>query len=122
MRISCENGDITIADTKEVILLILSLAEKGMNEIWISEDGSLYPALAVLVNGGYACLNYFGNDEGDMYMSRGYGNTQVTFNPCGTEWTAPADAVISIESAVACIRRFCENYKLPDCINWQDGV
>ena len=77
MRISCENGDITIADTKEVILLILSLAEKGMNEIWISKDCSLYPALAVLVNGGYACLNYFGNDEGDMYMSRGYGNTQA---------------------------------------------
>ncbi|SFB78013.1 Imm1 family immunity protein [Ruminococcus albus] len=122
MRVSYENGDITITDNEEVISLILCLAEKGINEIWLSEDGKLYPALAILVNGRYTCLNYFGNDEGDMYMSRGDGNAQITFKPGGTEWTAPADAVISIESAVACIRQFCKNYNLPDCIDWQDGV
>jgi hypothetical protein len=122
MLISYDKGDITINDTDEVISLILDLAEKGMNEIWISEDNTSYPALTVLVNGGYACLNYFGNDDGDMYMSHGTKNVEVTFNPGGTEWTAPADAVIPLDTAIRCIRQFCKNYKLPDSIDWQDGV
>lgn len=122
MRISYEKGDITLYDIDEVISLILRLSEKGMAEIWISEDSTDYPALAELVNGRYACLNYFGNDDGDMYMSRCDENIEVTFNPGGIEWTAPADAVVSIENALACIRQFCENYKLPDCIEWQYGV
>ncbi len=122
MLISYDKGDITITDTDEIITLILDLAEKGMNEIWISEDNTSYPALAVLVNGRYACLNYFGNDDGDMYMSRGTENVEVSFNPGGTEWVAPADAVLPINTAIDCIRQFCKNYKLPDCIEWQNGV
>ena len=122
MLISYDKDDITIADTDEVISLIIDLAEKGMNEIWISEDNTSYPTLAVLVNGGFACLNYFGNDDGNMYMSRGTENVEVTFNPGGTEWAAPANAVIPLETAIGCIRQFCKNYKLPDCIDWQDGV
>ena len=122
MLISYDKDDITIADTDEVISLIIDLAEKGMNEIWISEDNTSYPTLAVLVNGGFACLNYFGNDDGNMYMSRGTENVEVTFNPGRTEWVAPANAVIPLETAIGCIRQFCKNYKLPDCIDWQDGV
>ena len=122
MRISLNTVDMNVGTAEEAVMLIQHHAANGMEEIWISADDALYPALAVQVNGKHACVHYFSENDGEMYMSIGDGKEEVTFIAGGIEWNAPADAVITIDEAAECVRRFCKDYKLPGNILWQDGV
>ena len=122
MLVSLKNGDITLEDISGIVRIIYSAAAEGMAEIWLSHNGRSLPALAVLVNGEYGCVNYFGRNDGDIMLSKGCGTEEVLFEAGGIEWSAPADAVIPLDDVLMCVKEFCGNEKLPRCIEWQDGV
>ena len=119
MLVSFSGGDITLSNVDELISLIRRISAKGTDEIWISSDDAPYPALAVQVNGGSSCVNYFGNEDGDMYMSLGDGCKEVVFTAGSVEWIAPDDAVIPLRKAEECAAAFCRDFKKPSCISWQ---
>lgn len=121
MKVSTFDGTVTIDSISEIEQLIRRRAEIGMDEIWISGEEDL-PALAILINRDAACVNYFGKENDDMWLSKSCGSKEVMFLPGGVEWLAPADAVIDLESAAECMRQFCADLKIPSCIEWQDGV
>lgn len=88
------------------------------NDIWLN-IGSEYPCLAILVNGKYACIHYFENNNGVSFQSVGDVNKEVTFIAGGTEWIAPCESVVTIEEAVICAEIFCDTVKLPNIIEWK---
>ena len=116
MHISTEDSDFFTDSTEQI-----ESAVRTSREIWIS-GREKYPCLALLTNGGNACVNYFGANEGDMWMSRSESTQSAIFLAGGVEWEAPADAVISIDTALQCVREFCLTLTRPDCIKWQYGV
>jgi len=116
INVSTGQGDILCRDKSEVKRIILNSTN---DDIWIS-IGKEYPCLAVLVNGKYACIHYFENENGTMFQSCGNLNKQVTFVAGGTEWTSPPEAVINLETAVKCTEEFCDTLKRPKCIDWHE--
>ena len=121
MQISTDNVTEEIESVSEVEAKLRKLAACGANEIWISGKEK-FPALAVLVNGNAACVEFFGEDEEEMFLSRGNGCKEAVFTAGGEEWTAPPDAVIGLDDAIKCVKEFCHSFDKPLCIEWQDGV
>ena len=101
MHISTENSDFFTDSTEQI-----ESAVRTSREIWIS-GREKYPCLALLTN---------------MWMSRRESTQSAIFLAGGVEWEAPADAVISIDTALQCVREFCLTLTRPDCIKWQYGV
>lgn len=115
MTVSTKNRDILCKRKSEIKKIILNSTD---DDIWISEHK--YPCLAVLVRGKYACIHYFENKNGKMFQSAGGIGTETTFTAGGTEWTAPPESVITIETAVKCVDEFCDTLKRPACIEWAE--
>lgn len=117
MTVSTNNGDIIICRRKsEVKRIILSSTD---DDIWISTDKK-YPCLAVLTNGKYACIHWFEDENGIMFQSSGGIDKEVTFIAGGTEWTAPLESVVTIETSIKCVDGFCYTLKRPECIKWAE--
>lgn len=120
MTISTSKGDITCHDKNEIAEIIKrsSTLPRG-DEIWISGDDE-YPCLAIQVNGQYACVHYFENDEGDAWQSYGDFDKEVVFLAGGEEWTAPEDTIVSLEAALKCMEEYYDTLERPECIEWQE--
>ena len=73
-----------------------------------------------MVNGSYACVHYFLNDNGDMWQSVGQEEQDVTFIAGGVDTEMPGDAVISLEQAIACSKQFFDSPERPNCIEWRE--
>lgn len=116
MLISTEKGDFT-ADSFEEIEDIINRSR----EIWISGDKK-FPCLALLINKNKVCVNYFGTDETDMWLSRTDTLQSVEFIISGAEWLAPEDSAVTLDDALKCVKEFISTYKKPRCIDWQYGV
>lgn len=78
MNIANCNGDFECRSWNELKDFIRKSSLNPFDDIWISGEMD-YPCLAILINGNYACVNYFLNGEGDMWQSIGYGNKNVAF-------------------------------------------
>lgn len=122
MKLSTTNGDIICQSKEEIEKIIKQGAAlpKG-DEIWISGEDDEYPCLTILVKGKYACVHYF-EDEGDGLQSCGDDDIEdeVVFLAGGEEWTAPEDAIISLKSAVKCMKEFFDTMECPECIEWDE--
>lgn len=90
-----------------------------VDEFWVSGEDA-YPCMALLTNGAYANVNYFLNETGDMWLSVGDLEKEVTFLAAGVEWPAPADTVIPFETGIRCVEEFCHTLSRPTCIEWQE--
>lgn len=120
MRIvSTSKGDFNFQSIDDVVKFVqTAVQEKG--DLWVSGEDE-YPCLAVCTNGPYAAVNFFQNDTGDMWLSYNDKNqNEVTFIADGAEWCPAADAVISLNDALLCIREFLSTYERPSCIQWQE--
>lgn len=116
MHISTENGE-TMTDRFEEIVDIID----SSSEVWISGEDN-YPCLSLLINDDKVCVNYFGVEKDDLWMSRSDTLQTVTFLISGEEWEAPEDSVISMGKALECVKEFCRTLSRPSCIDWQIGV
>lgn len=116
MQISTENAAFSTSDPD-----LIENTVRSSREIWISGE-SKYPCLTILTSGEKACVNYFGRQESDMWLSQSESTQSEVFIAGGEQWQSPADAVISIDEALQCVREFCGTLTRPACIKWQYGV
>lgn len=116
MHISTENASFTTNDPD-----LIESTLRSSREIWISGEDK-YPCLTILTSGEKACVNYFGAEESDMWLSRSESTRSEVFTAGGEKWESPADAVIGIDEALQCVREFCITLTRPACIKWQYGV
>lgn len=116
MQISTENAAFSTSDPD-----LIESTVRSSREIWISGE-SKYPCLTILTSGEKACVNYFGRQESDMWLSQSESTQSEVFIAGAEQWQSPADAVISIDEALQCVREFCGTLTRPACIKWQYGV
>lgn len=110
-------GNVECNNVEQIENIIRQAALLPIDEIWISGN-SEYPCLSILVNGYLACIHYF-EQEGIMWQSYGNYQKEINFLAGGEEWCAPADTVVSLESAINCMIEFCSDMRQPKCIKWQ---
>ena len=74
-----------------------------------------------MINGAYACVHYFLNEDGDMWQSIGDCEQDILFSTNGEEPAAmPGDCVISLEKAIQCAVSFFYTVQRPACIAWRE--
>ena len=74
----------------------------------------------MLISCKHKLVNYFLNNQGDMYQSIGYGTEDISFESNGEKSDVPADAIISLDLAIECAKQFFETHEKPTCIEWRD--
>lgn len=121
MNVGNAKGDWECATKQELETLIRNSALNPYDDIWISERGADFPCLAILVNGNFACVHYFQNDNGDIWQSVGDSEQDVTFKVTGEAPSSmPGNCVISLDTAIKCMEIFFDTHKRPDCIEWRE--
>ena len=116
--VSTYRGDYTFQSADDVINFIRTAAPEN-NDVWISGEQP-YPCITVCINGEYAAVNFFQNDTGEMWLSYNDKNQkEVTFMAGGDEWSPDIDAIIALNDAFSCIRKFLDTLERPSCIQWQ---
>ena len=116
MNLGSNKGCFQYETKEEIAQHIRRSSALPLDEIWIS-GGNEYPCLAILINGDYACVHYF-EEEGILWQSCGNFSKGMIFLAGGEEWEAPADTIVSIESAIFCMEEFFDLMKKPECIEW----
>lgn len=122
MNIANNNGNFECDSWNEIENLIRQGSQNPFDDIWLSGNDE-YPCLSILVNDKYACIHYFLNDQGDMWQSVGYGDMNIEFmsnNDYSTLAHMPANAVVSLETALECARQFYEIGNQPNSIEWRE--
>ncbi|MCX4379033.1 MAG: Imm1 family immunity protein [Lachnospiraceae bacterium] len=115
-------GDLTCSSKEEIIKILTEGAalQRG-DEIWISNNGEVYPCLNILVKNKNACVHYF-KDEGEVQQSCGddFDAEDVVFLAGNEEWAAPGYTIISFNQAIKCMEEFFDTLECPKCIKWDD--
>ena len=120
MNIACNNGDFELYSKQDIEKLLRKSSLNPYDDIWISGEKD-YPCLAILINGAYACVHYFLNEDGDMWQSIGDCEQDILFSTNGEEPAAmPGDCVISLEKAIQCAVSFFYTVQRPACIAWRE--
>ena len=117
LNIAAHDGDHTFLSWPEAEAFLRNCAANKPDELWLSGDTD-YPCPAIMVNGQYACVHYFLNDNGDMWQSVGHEEQDVTFIAGGVDTEMPGSTVISTKQAIDCARQFFDSIERPDCIEW----
>lgn len=94
----------------------------GGNEIWCSMFGMPddYPCLSILVNQTDAVVNYFADDNGNMFASIGDISQDGTVTFLGGQYEVAAYQIISGDLAMQAALQFFEKQERPNCIEWED--
>ncbi len=119
MNIANCDGDFECNTWNELENLIRNSSQNPFDDIWLSGNTD-YPCLAILVNGNYASVHYFLNDEGDMWQSVGCGEQDIVFETNGDRTEMPADCIITLDKAIECAKQFYDNFDRPVCIEWRE--
>lgn len=118
MNLGSNEGDFQYETKEGIIEHIKRSSALPLDDISISGENE-FPCLSILINGNYACVHFF-EKEGVMWQSFSNFTRKIIFMAGGVEWEAPADTVISIESAILCAIEFFDTMKKPICIEWQE--
>lgn len=121
--ISTRKGTFEFRSVNDAVEFVQAAARKK-DTLWISGDEQ-YPCLAVCTNAPYAAVHFFqgdtSDDAGNIWLSYNENNQEeVIFLAEGAEWRPTADAVISLDDAILCIREFLGTCERPSCIQWQE--
>ena len=116
--ISTNEGDLSFDSVDQAIKIMRGMSRE-MSEAWISGDNP-YPCLAICINGEYAAVNYFQDEDGEICLSYNAENqNEVEFKAGGEEWKPDPDVVISFEDAIKCVEEFLNTGAQPSNIKWQ---
>ena len=107
--ISTNRGNFDFVSIDDALEFVSKVASEK-DDIWVSKEEE-YPCIAICVNGEYAVVNYFGNAEGEVWLSYNEDNRK--------EWTPDISAVIRLEAMFSCIMEFLLTCNRPSCIQWK---
>ncbi len=117
--VSQKNGSVAFQTVDGAMEFVQEVVQKK-DDIWVSGDEE-YPCLAVCTNAPYAAVHFIQSDGGEVWLSYNENNQRgVDFLVDGVEWRPTADAVVSLDDAIACVKEFLTTYKKPSCIQWQE--
>lgn len=119
MKIANNNGDFEISAKEEIETFVRESAENPFDELWVWREEE-YPCLGILINGQYAVVDYFQEEDGDMWQSSGCLEENVEFRCGGDVSEMPGSEVIPLEKAIACIKEFFDSPARPECIEWNE--
>lgn len=92
------------------------------NEIWCSCNGGSedYPCLSILANGEEAVVNYFSENNAEMFVSVGdlCRDGSVEFE--GGQYEIASCQVIPLNAALECALQFFCSQEKPSCIEWDE--
>lgn len=117
MIVCANNGDFPV-NNKEELQIALKAA---CGEIWLGEGTDSYPCIAILCCEGGASLNYFAEQDGDMYVSVGDSKARGTLdvNIDGEAYIIERRSIIPEDKILVCAQSFMNEMKLPDSIAWE---
>ena len=119
LHVATNQGNYAFAERGELLAFVEARQEVfPQDEIWISGPGK-YPCLVLQTNGEYACVSYFEDEVGKMWLSRGNPATEIAYYAAGEPWNAPADASVWYDEALAGVGEFCDTLQRPVCLDWQ---
>lgn len=92
------------------------------NEIWCSRNGGSddYPCLSILVKGEDAVVNYFSENNAEMFVSVGDLSREGSVGFEGGQYEIAAYQVIPLNSALECALQFFYSQKKPSCMEWDE--
>lgn len=115
----CDN----INELKEVLK---NRTEKGVNEFIISPNEK-FPYMIMGVNGIYACLSYFRNEDDPGFSSvsanpilDSSGISVFYTNTDNEEIEVANYSIVEVEKAVSAVVEFFYTKQLPKCIEWEE--
>lgn len=117
MIVCANNGNFPVNNEEELNAAL----NAACGEIWLGEDTDSYPCIAILCCEGGASLNYFAQQNGDMYVSVGDKSARGTIdvNIDGEAYIIERRSIIPEEKILQCAMEFMNEMKLPDCISWE---
>lgn len=117
--ISTRKGTFEFRSVNDAVEFVQTAAKKK-DTLWVSGEEK-YPCLAICTNAPYAAVHFFQSDTGDVWLSYNENNQkEVAFLAEGAEWRPTADAVVSLDDAIFCIREFFRTRERSVCIQWQE--
>lgn len=117
--VSQKNGSVAFQTVDGAMEFVQEVVQKK-DDIWVSGDEE-YPCLAVCTNAPYAAVHFIQSDGGEVWLSYNENNQrEVDFLVDDVKWCPTADAVVSLDDAIACVKEFLTTYKKPSCIQWQE--
>jgi CRISPR/Cas system-associated endonuclease Cas1 len=96
---------------------------EGENEIWVFPESESWPALALMINGSHACIQYFPKEGHPGFISQAEGAIDKSywqmFHVNKTEeQEMPGSTVVPESSALNAAKEFAEDLKLPSILRW----
>ena len=94
------------------------------NEIYLYHEESTDDpcALSILVKGRQAVVNYFSEDNEEIFASIGdfVREDDFRWQIGGNDYSAAGYQILSIEKALQCASAFFHTQKKPSCIEWEE--
>ncbi len=117
MTVCANNGVFTVTNIEELHTAL----NAACGEIWLGEGVDSYPCIAILGCDGGASLNYFAEQDGDMYVSVGDKGLRGTLdvNIDGEIYSIERRSIITVEKVIESAEEFLNALKLPECIEWE---
>lgn len=116
----------TCVSSVDELIETLNRRFDGANELWLSHDGAKHPALAILVQGGLACVHYFPSENHPGFLSQGAmtelspsGVTVFFIGGTGQEPTEmPNTTVVRFSDALDAAKEFFLSEARPVSLKW----
>ena len=120
MFISSNTGSFR-CDSLEEYRSHLKACFQQENEIWCSQtEEAKYPCLSILVKGDQAVVNYFAEEDGEMFVSSGDEDAEDLIPFCDGQYEIAAYQVIPAADAMECALEFFHSQDVPGCIDWDE--
>ncbi|MEO3946881.1 hypothetical protein [Gorillibacterium sp. CAU 1737] len=122
MVISSKFGEVPCLTLAEYeAQLKSSLFASPGNEIWCyRQEGQDFPCLSILVKDTKAVVNYFSEDNGQMFASLGDLSQEGLACFENGKYEVAAYQVIQPQSALECALHFFRSPEKPSCIQWEE--
>jgi hypothetical protein len=93
----------------------------GFNEVWLSHGGET--SLLFLMRTALSVVHFFPKNGHPGFLSQGHLGglgDQIWFRGSDSKQEIPmsSDAVVSLDEAIEAASQYCQEDRLPSCLNW----
>ena len=72
MEVAAIEGVYSVTSVDALIAVLANRVGDAVNSFWLSRQSEGFPALAIMVNGDFACVNYLPDGDTAGYVSVGH--------------------------------------------------
>ena len=126
MEVAAIEGVYSVTSVDALIAVLANRVGDAVNSFWLSRQSEGFPALAIMVNGDFACVNYLPDGDTAGYVSVGHltgleaRDTSFTISMSGEQMEVEERSVVRFSDAVAAAQEFFATNRLPRCLDWDE--